>query len=161
MVNKTGKNGVDNGTGKSLKVSTGIPSDAALAEALCRYAREKLTTQQRIERLKVELGYSIKRTKLQALQRKFRTPSVRRPYPPEIVEELVRDKVAQLNDRTKGPETIVKLLADEGNIVPRSLVRSIMHKIDPEGAALRDHSGHFTGRMKKAVDSSSRGLEEV
>ncbi|KAH9900867.1 hypothetical protein C8Q73DRAFT_832427 [Cubamyces lactineus] len=124
MVNKTGKNGVDNGI---------VPSDAVLAEALCRYAREKLTTQQRIERLRVELGYYIKRTKLQALQRKFRTPS--------------------LNDHTKGPETIVKLLADEGNIVPRSLVRSIIHKIDPEGAALRDHSGHLTGRMKKTRDS--------
>ncbi|KAJ8480792.1 hypothetical protein ONZ51_g6420 [Trametes cubensis] len=150
MVNKTGKNGVDNGI---------VPPDAVLAEALCRYAREKLTTQQRIERLRVELGYCIKRTKLQALQRKFRTPSVRRPYPPEIVEELVRDKVAQLNDRTKGPETIVRLLADEGNIISRSLVRSIMHKIDPEGAALRDHSGHFTGRMKKAYDASSCGPE--
>ncbi|KAJ3006701.1 hypothetical protein NUW54_g3833 [Trametes sanguinea] len=110
MVNKTGKNGRNNGE---------VPSDDDLKKSLNAYARAGLTVEDRIKRLAAEHEYFISRTTLNKIQRRLSIPSARRPPPKEKVMELVSETIAQLQDPSKGAETIRKKLAEDGYKVPR------------------------------------------
>ncbi|KAJ2992488.1 hypothetical protein NUW54_g7922 [Trametes sanguinea] len=128
MVNKTGKNGRNNGE---------VPSDDDLKKSLNAYARAGLTVEERIKRLAVEHEYFISRTTLNKIQRKLGIPSARRPPPREKVMELVSETIAQLQDPSKGAETIRKKLAEDGYKVPRTDVRTCTREADPQGHARR------------------------
>ncbi|KAI9069195.1 hypothetical protein FKP32DRAFT_85431 [Trametes sanguinea] len=128
MVNKTGKNGRNNGE---------VPSDDDLKKSLNAYSRAGLTVKERIERLSLDHKYFINRTTLNKIQKRLEIPSARRPPPKEKVMELVSETIAQLQDPSKGAESIRKKLAEDGYKVPRTDVRSCTREADPEGHARR------------------------
>ncbi|EPT05446.1 hypothetical protein FOMPIDRAFT_83116 [Fomitopsis schrenkii] len=127
MVNIRGKNGCHNGE---------APPESILHAALHEYAFEKLTIKERIDRLADEYGYYIKSTKLKALNKKFGIPSTRKPPPLPVAISHVAENMDKYNGMT-GPDTITRMLAADGVLIPRDTVREIMHSLDPDGADRR------------------------
>ncbi|KAJ7019367.1 hypothetical protein C8F04DRAFT_1276343 [Mycena alexandri] len=129
MVNEAGKNGVNNGT---------KPPDEVLKTTLHDFARRQLSIDDRLAELVRLHGYSIKKSLLKTLNNKFEVPSVRKPPPLPVCTALVAQKMSENNSRRHGPTTIQHQIARETGIpIPRDMVRSIAHTIDPEGAELR------------------------
>ncbi|KAL1943864.1 hypothetical protein VTO73DRAFT_3682 [Trametes versicolor] len=102
MVNKTGRNGVDNGI---------APPEKELIAAL----------QQE------DFGYKIGTTKFKALQNKYNIARVRKPPPRPVAATLICEKIAEDTDHCKGPNQIKAILATEGYQIP-SIWRIIHRK---------------------------------
>ncbi|OSD03275.1 hypothetical protein PYCCODRAFT_256220 [Trametes coccinea BRFM310] len=128
MVNPAGINGHNNGR---------VPTDEELKAALVQYAREGLTQERRLARLRLELGYNIGKTKLKELQAKFNIARVRKPPALPTATTLICEKMAEDLHRRRGPNIVKSLLAVEGHQIPRSVVRAAMRDNDPLGPALR------------------------
>ncbi|EIN11852.1 hypothetical protein PUNSTDRAFT_63217 [Punctularia strigosozonata HHB-11173 SS5] len=132
MVNTIGVNGYDNGD---------VPDSETLRDKLMAYVGEQLTLNQRLRRLEVELGYSIGLTKLKQIQRELGIPTSRKPPSLPAATTLVCEKMVEDAHGGRGPNSIKTQLALEGNPLPRSIIRSVMHAHHPEGAALRYPGG--------------------
>ncbi|KAJ7203092.1 hypothetical protein GGX14DRAFT_570351 [Mycena pura] len=136
MVNKTGVNGINNGT---------KPPDDILEPALRDFARRQLSVKTRLAELSRKYGYVITKNTLGKLNRQFNIPSVRHPPPLPVITALVADKIDEDVLGLHGPTTIQRQIARETGIpVPRDTVRILAHACDPAGPERR-----FPGRKKK------------
>ncbi|KAF5332113.1 hypothetical protein D9611_008101 [Ephemerocybe angulata] len=113
------------------------PPDDVLREALHQYSKERLSTPERLARLKAEFNLEIKDRKLYSLNKQFDVPSVRKPPPEDIATQLVLDKVAEDIAQSNGTGTILSMLANEGFLLPRDFVRNVLAQYAPEGLARR------------------------
>ncbi|KAJ2935897.1 hypothetical protein H1R20_g1196, partial [Candolleomyces eurysporus] len=137
----------NNMAGKNSYGDKNYPPDEVLEAALSQYASERLSTEQKLVRLQTEHQTVIKPSTLYALQRKFKIPSVRKPPPEEIATAYVLKKVAEDVNQRNGTGTIGTLLASEGVLIPRDLIRKILACHAPEGLE-RCFPG--AGRIKRA-----------
>ncbi|KAJ7082792.1 hypothetical protein C8R44DRAFT_894703 [Mycena epipterygia] len=122
------------------------PSDADLKDALLRYASQGLKLDRRIANLKSDLNYSIGRTKLKELQKKFQIPMTRKPLPLEVARQTVIEKVQEDILQGNGPNYFKTVLQQEGIMIPRDTIRQIMLEHFPLGF---DH--RFPGKRKAPV----------
>ncbi|KAJ6474303.1 hypothetical protein C8R45DRAFT_1160581 [Mycena sanguinolenta] len=137
MVNRSGKNGTQNGE---------APSDDVLSTALHRYASLKLSIDQKLANLAYEYNYHIKATKLKELNKQFNVHTVRKPPPISIVTTLVCDKIDEDITQGNGPDTIKTMLALEGHQIPRDTVRQVMKDNAPGGSKAR-----YPGNKEKII----------
>ncbi|KAK7018226.1 hypothetical protein R3P38DRAFT_2981844 [Favolaschia claudopus] len=137
MPNPTGKNGY----GEKI-----VPSDEALEAALRRYAAQNLKLEVRIANLKSDLNYSIRLTKLKALNKQFKIPTVRKAPPVEVARQAISDKVVMDVTQQNGPNYFKTLLQQEGIMVPRDTIRQIMREHFPLGFENR-----FPGNKKSPI----------
>ncbi|KAF8590776.1 hypothetical protein K439DRAFT_1328789, partial [Ramaria rubella] len=104
------------------------PPDDVLQAALLDYAKERLPLERRLVQLSKEFNYHIKKTKLKELHKEFDIPSACKcQIPFDEIKQLVIEKVSHDVTGTNGPETIRTKIALDGAIIPRRLVRQIMH----------------------------------
>ncbi|RXW16700.1 hypothetical protein EST38_g9157 [Candolleomyces aberdarensis] len=113
------------------------PLTNVLKAALEQFARERLSMQEKLACLVAEYQCSISASTLYGLQRKFGTPSVRKPPPEDMATAYVLEKVAQDVNQQNGTGTIGTLLANEGVMIPRDLIRKILAQHAPEGLQQR------------------------
>ncbi|EDR02195.1 uncharacterized protein LACBIDRAFT_309912 [Laccaria bicolor S238N-H82] len=113
------------------------PPDNELQSSLLQYAKERLTVDQRLQRLKVDHGLDIKSSKLAQLNNKFSVPSVRKPLPRDMATQAVLEKVAEDLTQGNGVGTIATLLCNEGISLPRDFIRNVLANHAPEGLARR------------------------
>ncbi|KAJ7036966.1 hypothetical protein C8F04DRAFT_1209932 [Mycena alexandri] len=137
MPNPRGKNGYSNAES---------PPDAELEAKLRHYAAQNLPQEVRIANLKSDLNYSIRLTKLKELQRKFKIPRVRKPPALEVSRQAVIDKVRTDVSQGNGPNYFKTLLQQEGLMIPRDTVRTIMLEHFPLG-----FDNRFPGKKKSAI----------
>ncbi|KAF7371801.1 hypothetical protein MVEN_00036800 [Mycena venus] len=142
MPNPGGKNGYGD---KST------PSDEELEAALRRYAAQNLAQEVRIANLKSDLNYSIRRTKLKELNRKFNIPRIRKPPALEVARQAVIDKVQLDVSQQNGPNYFKTLLQQEGLMIPRDTIRKIMVEHFPLGF---DH--RFPGKKRATIPRTAR-----
>ncbi|EDR01743.1 uncharacterized protein LACBIDRAFT_333003 [Laccaria bicolor S238N-H82] len=95
------------------------PDDETLKASLFQYAKEKLTTAQRLARLEAEHNLVIKAPTLYKLSQKFNVPSVRRLPPADIATQAVLENVANDPSQGRGVGTIGTLLSNQGMPLPR------------------------------------------
>ncbi|KAF8522047.1 hypothetical protein JB92DRAFT_3110839 [Gautieria morchelliformis] len=110
MPNSSGKNQYQNGN---------ITNEDILHAALFQYAKERLPLQQQLTRLKKELNYDIKLTKLKQLNKAFNFPTVRKPPPAEVSTQLVLLALAEDVGGCKGIGGIRDKLKDRRWMIPR------------------------------------------
>ncbi|KAJ2912173.1 hypothetical protein MD484_g8242, partial [Candolleomyces efflorescens] len=108
------------------------PPVDVLKAALEQYARERLSSEEKLARLAAEHQCHISKSTLYGLQQKFGTPSVRKPQE-DVATSYVLEKVAQDTNQRNGTGTIGSLLANEGVMIPRDLIRKILAQHAPEG----------------------------
>ncbi|KAK6984658.1 hypothetical protein R3P38DRAFT_3103542 [Favolaschia claudopus] len=145
MPNPTGKNGY----GEKI-----VPSDEALEAALRRYAAQNLKLEVRIANLKSDLNYSIRLTKLKALNKQFKIPTVRKAPPVEVARQAIIDKVVMDVTQQNGPNYFKTLLQQEGIMVPRDTIRQIMREHFPLGFENR-----FPGNKKSPIPRTALMLK--
>lgn len=126
--NPSGKNG----SGEKL-----YPPDEELKASLLQYAKEQLPIKARLERLRVEHGLSIQKTKLKELNNKFNVPSVRKPVAADVATQAILAKVTEDPQQRNGVGTIGTLLSNEGMPIPRDFIRHVLSEYAPEGLAAR------------------------
>ncbi|PSS38058.1 hypothetical protein PHLCEN_2v89 [Hermanssonia centrifuga] len=128
--NSLGKNGYDNGN---------WPDEDLLEAKLRDYATEQLTQKQRLLRLHHEFGLTIGMRTLAKLNKHFNIPSVRRPVPTEIADQLVLNKMSDLHDRHQrwGIRRTMDALAKDGTPVPRRIIREVKELNEPEAVDAR------------------------
>ncbi|KAF8810884.1 hypothetical protein BYT27DRAFT_7253282 [Phlegmacium glaucopus] len=127
----------NNPTGINSYGPTNYPDDETLKAALHQYAKERLSTEQRLARLEAEHNFTIKEGLLYKLNRKFNVPSVQKPPPPDIATQAVLAKVADDPSQGRGVGTIGVLLSNEGTPLPRDFIRGVLATYAPEGLACR------------------------
>ncbi|KAG6907095.1 hypothetical protein DXG01_010544 [Tephrocybe rancida] len=113
------------------------PPDDVLKESLHQYAREKLTVQERINRLHVEHGLDIKKSKLMQLNNTYNVPSVQKLPPGDVAVQAVLDQVAKDPAQRNGVGAIGTFLSTDGMPLPRDFIRDVLSEHAPEGLALR------------------------
>ncbi|KAK6968878.1 hypothetical protein R3P38DRAFT_3508545 [Favolaschia claudopus] len=96
-----------------------VPSDEALEAALRRYAAQNLKLEVRIANLQSDLNYSIRLTKLKALNKKFRIPTVRKAPAIEVARQAIIDKVVMDITQQNCLNYFKTLLQQEGIMIPR------------------------------------------
>ncbi|THU97341.1 hypothetical protein K435DRAFT_819216 [Dendrothele bispora CBS 962.96] len=154
MVNNSGKNGHSNGSN--------------LKNALLEYSEETLTAKETLARLEAQFGYSIKRSTLFALQKKFDIPSARKnakKLSDEAQTSLMLDKVDNDLYKRNGPNVILNMLARDRIPLPRRKVRAVMKEEYPEGALLQVvgpgqemHADGFEKLSAQALDMGGVGI---
>ncbi|KAK7034908.1 hypothetical protein R3P38DRAFT_2911966 [Favolaschia claudopus] len=109
----------------------------------------------RIANLKSDLNYSIRQThveiefrltKLKALNKQFKIPTVRKAPPVEVARQAIIDKVVMDVTQQNGPNYFKTLLQQEGIMVPRDTIRQIMREHFPLGFENR-----FPGNKKSPI----------
>lgn len=143
------------------------PDDETLKTALHQYAKEKLTTAQRLARLEVEHNFIIKSVNfhrslrvisidvlnrsalLYKLNNKFGVPSVRKLPPIDIATQAVLEKVADDPSQGRGVGTIGVLLSNDGIPLPR-LVRGFI----PHSHVTKSHNISTQGFHSKCPGNS-------
>ncbi|THU78971.1 hypothetical protein K435DRAFT_876041 [Dendrothele bispora CBS 962.96] len=113
MVNRSGKNGHSNGS---------KPNDEDLKNALLEYSEEMLTHEETLARLRARFGYSIKRSTLFTLLKKYGVPSARKnakKLSDEAQTSLVLDKLDNDLFKRNGPNVIRNMLARDRTPLPR------------------------------------------
>ncbi|KAJ6578465.1 hypothetical protein B0H19DRAFT_1371260 [Mycena capillaripes] len=110
MVNRTGKNGTDNGE---------RPPDDVLKASLERYASLRLKSAQKLENLAHDHNYHIKSTKLKELMTELNVSTMRKPPPISVITTLVCDKIVQDVNQANGPDALKTFLALDGYQIPR------------------------------------------
>jgi hypothetical protein len=113
------------------------PSDEELSEALRQYAKEKLTVNEKLDRLRVEFKLVIKwvltfvllstmevnllhrKTKLMELNCKFNVSTPKKPPPADVATQAILEKVAADPAQRNGVGAIGTLLSNEGMSLPR------------------------------------------
>ncbi|KAF5340250.1 hypothetical protein D9611_007779 [Ephemerocybe angulata] len=114
------------------------PEPELLKSTLIKYARQNLSRVDKLDRLRRDLSYDIGKTKLNELEREYGIPSVRRPgKTTEEINKMVVGEIKKDTNMQRGPVALKSLLRDQGTMVPRSTVRSLMHKLAPHGFHLR------------------------
>ncbi|KAJ8081664.1 hypothetical protein PM082_007510 [Marasmius tenuissimus] len=127
--NPSGKNGYNNGT---------CPPDDVLKASLIDYARRQLTIDQKLNHLAKDHGYTIGKSKLKQLNAQFDVPNTRnRKAPFEEAQQKILNEMTDDVNRRRGPTTVKTVLALKGVHVPRSVIRYVMRRADPEGASHR------------------------
>ncbi|KAH9943745.1 hypothetical protein B0H21DRAFT_779612 [Amylocystis lapponica] len=123
--NAAGHNGSDNGN---------WPEDKVLKAALLDFVTQQLPIKHRLLRLCEDHGLDIKTTTLHALNKHFKIPSVRCWLPQEKADQLVLNKMSDLNDRERrwGVERTRAALARDGTPVARRIIREVMQYNEPE-----------------------------
>ncbi|KAJ6538057.1 hypothetical protein B0H19DRAFT_1217911 [Mycena capillaripes] len=128
MVNRTGKNGTDNGE---------RPPDDVLKASLERYASLRLKSAQKLENLAHDHNYHIKSTKLKELMTELNVSTVRKPPPISVITTLVCDKIVQDVNQANGPDALKTFLALDGYQIPRDTIREVMKDNAPSGSKTR------------------------
>ncbi|KAJ3986983.1 hypothetical protein F5890DRAFT_1571998 [Lentinula detonsa] len=127
----------NNPSGNNQWGSKNYPPDDILSAELHQYAKERLTSDQRLQRLEQKFSLKIRKTKLTNLNNKFGVPSPRRPPTSDVATQAVLEKVANDTAQRNGVGTILTLLGNEGMSLPRDFVRQVLAQHAPEGLALR------------------------
>ncbi|KAJ7832305.1 hypothetical protein B0H13DRAFT_2256526 [Mycena leptocephala] len=129
MVNRTGKNGADNGERES--------TDDVLKASLERYASLRLPVAQKLENLGRDHDYHIKSTRLKQLMIELNVSTVRKPPPISVITTLVCDKLAQDVNQANGPDALKTFLALDGYQIPRDTIRQVMKDNIPSERIIR------------------------
>ncbi|KAJ7512435.1 hypothetical protein B0H11DRAFT_2151906 [Mycena galericulata] len=137
MPNPEGKNGYKDQT---------IPSDEALTEALTKYATRSYSRDQKLQCLRDDLGYTIKKRTLNKLELRLGIGSVRKPPPIEVSRQAVIDEVSRDTLQLNGPAYFQLQLKRRGLMIPRDTIRGIMHDHFDAGFTLR-----FPGHKKNLI----------
>ncbi|KAF8132928.1 hypothetical protein EV363DRAFT_1397838 [Boletus edulis] len=143
----------NNPTGKNCWGEKNYPDPQTLQEALHAFSREGLTIQERLDRLKTELGLSIKKTKLCELNKKYGVPSTRKPPAADVATQAVLDKVAQDVNQTNGVGTICATLQKDGS---RRVVQTPLCAIGPNH---QHHADRFAKLNSQALRMGEVGLD--
>ncbi|KDQ58250.1 hypothetical protein JAAARDRAFT_193672 [Jaapia argillacea MUCL 33604] len=107
-------------------------SDEVLKDAFEQYGKENngsgLTAEEVIARLKADLGYEIKRTKLFELRKRLGITTVRKnnTMPQQRAQAVIDIKENDLAGRW-GVNQVHQRLANEGYLVPRDELREVLH----------------------------------
>ncbi|KAK7016477.1 hypothetical protein R3P38DRAFT_2541840 [Favolaschia claudopus] len=107
-----------------------------------------ISRDEKLKCLQDELNYSIgfvKRT-LNKLEKRLDIPSVRKPPAPEVMRQAVIDEVSKDTLQLNGPVFIQTQLRLRGVMIPRDMVREIMHDHFDAGFTLR-----FPGHKKDLI----------
>ncbi|KAK7058137.1 hypothetical protein R3P38DRAFT_3547593 [Favolaschia claudopus] len=137
MPNPTGKNGYRSQT---------KPSDEILKQSLMKYASRGYSREEKLRCLQDELGYTIKTRTLNKIEQRLQIPSVRKPPPREVARQAVIDEVSKDTLQLNGPVFIQTQLRLRGVMIPRDVVREIMHDHFDAGFTLR-----FPGHKKELI----------
>ncbi|KAJ7752503.1 hypothetical protein DFH07DRAFT_774437 [Mycena maculata] len=137
MPNPEGKNGYKDQT---------IPSDEVLTEALTKYATRSYSRDQKLQCLRDDLGYTIKKRTLNKLELRLCIGSVRKPPPIEVSRQAVIDEVSRDTLQLNGPAYFQLQLKRRGLMIPRDTIRGIMHDHFDAGFTLR-----FPGHKKNLI----------
>ncbi|EJD38027.1 hypothetical protein AURDEDRAFT_172907 [Auricularia subglabra TFB-10046 SS5] len=135
--NPTGKN--QHGEAKDY------PPDDVLKASLVQYAREGLTRQERLDRLRAEHGLQIGLTTLKTLQKRLEIPSIYKSLPVEQQDAAILSEMSQDINHRRGVDAIKRGLAERSEpiLVPRDTVRSVMRL-----NAVEDSVARFPGSTK-------------
>ncbi|KAJ7081539.1 hypothetical protein C8R43DRAFT_965583 [Mycena crocata] len=137
MPNPAGKNGTK---------TQEKPSDDVLLEALTRYASRGYNRETRLNCLRDELQYTIEKRTLNKIEKCLGIPSVRKPPPIEVSRQAVIDEVSKDSLQLNGPVFFQTQLRRRGIMIPRDVVRGIMHDHFDAGFTLR-----FPGHKKELI----------
>ncbi|RDB26566.1 hypothetical protein Hypma_005671 [Hypsizygus marmoreus] len=142
--NSEGSNGANNGT---------WPPEDILEASLLAYAKERLSLQERIQRLRENHGLIVGLTLLKKLNAHFGVPSARKPLPRDMADQLILDKMSEDPNRLRGTGAVMTALSLDGHNVPRRIIRETMLNNDPDGVDRR-----YPGRKKvKRVRLQAQG----
>ncbi|KAJ7149797.1 hypothetical protein C8R43DRAFT_1096870 [Mycena crocata] len=108
-----------------------------------QYSRDRLSLEMRIRKLHEDHGLNIKGTTLKQLNKHFDVPSVRRPIPREVADQLILNEMADDANQYRGTATVQHRLAMDGFHIPRRIIRATMLLNDPDGVDAR-----YPGRKK-------------
>ncbi|THU86271.1 hypothetical protein K435DRAFT_822181 [Dendrothele bispora CBS 962.96] len=139
------------------------PNDEVLKNALLEYSEEALTAKETMARLEAQFGYSIKRSTLFTLQKKFDIPTARKnakKLSDEAQTSLVLDKIDNDLYKQNGPNVILNILARDHTPLPRRKVREVMKEEYPEGALLR-RPGNHNKIPRKKLEIHADGHEKL
>ncbi|KAJ7456335.1 hypothetical protein B0H11DRAFT_1925660 [Mycena galericulata] len=109
MPNPEGKNGYKHQT---------TPSGEALTEALTKYATRSYSWEQKLQCLREDLGYTIKKRTLNKLELRLGIGSVRKPPPIEVSRQAVIDEVSRDTLQLNGPAYFQLQLKRRGLMIP-------------------------------------------
>ncbi|KAJ3727494.1 hypothetical protein C8R42DRAFT_694050 [Lentinula raphanica] len=108
------------------------PADDILSAELHQYAKERLSVDQRLARLKQKFNLDIGKCKLMNLNNTFKVPSPRKLPREDVATQAVLEKVAQDSAQRNGTGTIMTLLDNEG----MDFVCQVLAQHVPEGLVL-------------------------
>ncbi|KAF7291303.1 hypothetical protein MIND_01274300 [Mycena indigotica] len=142
MSNPLGRNGHENGT----------PPDN-LSAILTQFSIDGIPLEGRLQQLAAKHNYVIGRTKLIALNKKYKVTSARKPPAEHIATSLIAKQMSENVTGTNGPNTIQKRVAIvDGIVLSRRVVRSTMRALDPHGAERRFPSKQPTKKRSTLTD---------
>ncbi|OBZ74087.1 hypothetical protein A0H81_06561 [Grifola frondosa] len=121
------------------------PAEEVLKSALMDFSKQRLPVKLRLASLKSMFGLDIKPTTLHNLNKKFNVPSSRRKMPQDVADQLVLNKMSDLNDQAGrwGVQRTMDALAKDGTPVPRRVIHEVMHDNEPDAVDAR-----FPGKKK-------------
>ncbi|KAJ7790046.1 hypothetical protein B0H14DRAFT_2277457, partial [Mycena olivaceomarginata] len=100
-------------------------------------------------------------TKLNQLEKQLDIPSIRRtPAPREMAAQVIADEVDKDTAQQNGPNYVKSKLKDKLIMVPRHIVRSVMHEWFPEGPEIR-FPGHKKTKILRRPSSALGPFYEV
>ncbi|KZV83070.1 hypothetical protein EXIGLDRAFT_729008 [Exidia glandulosa HHB12029] len=127
------------------------PADDVLHAALVQYAKERLTVQMKLDRLREEYGCEIKPATLHNLQVKFDIKTVRRGQPPREEQAAAILEVVELDHAGfRGVKTTMATLALQGSLLPRDTVREVLRLYAPDKSL-----GRFPGAKNRRRDRTT------
>ncbi|OCH87812.1 hypothetical protein OBBRIDRAFT_735571 [Obba rivulosa] len=143
-----------NPTGKNQFGSKPGVDDEQLVNALQKYHREKLTSNQLIsKRLKAEYGVEMSATTVKRRRKALRffgSSSTAKTMPEQDRTQLVLSQMDKDPARRQGVQTIQHRIAfDKGIHLPRDFVSEVMHQYDSEAFKLRDPTAKKIHREPK------------
>ncbi|KAJ7577390.1 hypothetical protein C8J56DRAFT_798931 [Mycena floridula] len=127
------------------------PPDDVLHAILQGYSNRKLSRAVKLERLSIDHGLQIGKSMLNRLEARLKISTVRQNLPPaEISRQAVVDEVAKDITQGNGPGYVTGKLATKGMVLPRDMVRKIMHEEFPSGFDKR-----YPGKSKPSIKRST------
>ncbi|KZV93284.1 hypothetical protein EXIGLDRAFT_788494 [Exidia glandulosa HHB12029] len=109
------------------------PPDDVLQPELYLYAMERLTIDEKRDRFFKRFGISIGKTALCAMNKKFNTPSVRKPMALDLVVQQIMEEADKDAHGRRGSEVVRTNLRRRSNLlVPRRVVRETLALNQPD-----------------------------